>query len=71
MLVITRKTGEQLCVPQCDLVFTILDIQGNKVRVGIAAPAEVKVFRQAVWERIQPPHPRPEAPLSADVPQAP
>lgn len=53
MLVLNRKIGEQIVVPQMDLVLTILDVQGEKVSVGITAPLDVKVHRREVWERIQ------------------
>lgn len=53
MLVLNRKIGEQIVVPHCGLVFTILEVQGDKVSVGITAPLDVKVHRREVWERIQ------------------
>lgn len=53
MLVLTRKIGEQIVVPGCDLVLTVVSIQGDKVRVGINAPVEVEVHRREVWERIK------------------
>ena len=53
MLVLNRKVGEQIVVPQVGLVFTVLEVQGDKVSVGIAAPKELKVHRREVWERIQ------------------
>jgi carbon storage regulator len=52
MLVLTRKLGEQVVVPECELTFTILEIHKDKVRVGIAAPIDVKVYRHEVWQRI-------------------
>ncbi|MCI0379016.1 MAG: carbon storage regulator [Gemmataceae bacterium] len=53
MLVLNRRTGEEIVVPQLGLVFTILEVQGDKVSVGITAPLDVKVHRREVWERIQ------------------
>jgi carbon storage regulator len=53
MLVLTRKLGEQIVVPDCDLVLTIVAVQGDKVRVGITAPPELQVHRREVWERIK------------------
>ncbi|MCI0638665.1 MAG: carbon storage regulator [Gemmataceae bacterium] len=53
MLVLNRRIGEQIVVPQLALVFTILEVQGDKVSVGITAPLDVKVHRREVWERIQ------------------
>jgi carbon storage regulator len=53
MLVLNRRVGEQIVVPQVGLVFTVLEVQGDKVSVGITAPRELKVHRREVWERIQ------------------
>jgi carbon storage regulator len=53
MLVLTRKKGEAVVLPDQDVVFTILEIQGNKVRVGIAAPQNVEIHRREVWLKMQ------------------
>lgn len=53
MLILSRKVGQKIVVPECDLVFTVLEIRGDKVRLGIAAPEELAVHRQEIWERIQ------------------
>jgi len=53
MLVLSRKLGERVVAPDLELVFTVLSIDGNRVRLGIAAPHEVKVYREEVWQRIQ------------------
>ncbi len=45
MLVLTRKIGEQICVPQFGIVLTVLAVQGQRVRVGIEAPANITVVR--------------------------
>lgn len=51
MLVLTRKTGEQIVVPQCQLTVTVLDISGNRVRLGVSAPREVAVLREEIQRR--------------------
>ncbi len=43
MLVLSRKRGEKLLIG--DVAVTVLEVQGNRVRVGIEAPAEVVVLR--------------------------
>jgi carbon storage regulator len=53
MLVLTRKGGEEILVPEHDIVIRILDAQGGKVRLGITAPAQTQVYRREVWERLQ------------------
>ena len=51
MLVLSRKVGERVIVPQCGLSFTILGIRGKTVQVGVCAPSEVKVLRGEIWDR--------------------
>jgi carbon storage regulator len=51
MLVLSRKPGEQILVPQCGLAVTVLAVEGTTVRLGIAAPAELAVYREEVWRR--------------------
>jgi carbon storage regulator CsrA len=51
MLVLSRKTGEQIVVPQCQLTVTVLEIAGSRVRLGISAPAGIAVHRSEVWQR--------------------
>lgn len=51
MLVLSRKVGERILLPQSDVSVSILRIRGNRVRVGICAPADVDVFRSEVWDR--------------------
>ena len=53
MLVLTRKPGEEIVIPSLNLRIRLVDIHGEKVRVGIQAPPTVTVHRQEVWERIQ------------------
>jgi carbon storage regulator len=52
MLVLARKLGERIVVPQCGLTITVSAIDGNKVRLAIAAPAEIDVYREEVWRRL-------------------
>ena len=52
MLVLSRKLGERILVPHCDLAVTIVAIDGNTVRLGISAPAEIGIYREEVWQRV-------------------
>lgn len=36
-----------------DIVITVVDLRGDKVRLGIAAPRHVPVHRREVWEAIR------------------
>jgi carbon storage regulator len=53
MLVLSRKVGEQVVVPQCRLTVTVLDIASGRVRLGISAPANLVVHRSEVCQRIR------------------
>ncbi len=52
MLVLSRKDGESILIPSQEIVIKVLEIRGNKVRIGISAPADTAVYRQEVWENI-------------------
>jgi carbon storage regulator CsrA len=51
MLVLGRKLGERVVVPQCGLTITVSAIRANAVRLAISAPAEVDVYREEVWRQ--------------------
>ncbi len=52
MLVLSRHRDESIMIGD-DVVVTIVDIRGDKVRLGIEAPAAIPVHRQEVYEAIQ------------------
>ena len=52
MLVLSRHRDESIIIGD-DIVITVVDIRGDKVRLGIAAPVEIPVHRQEVYEAIQ------------------
>ncbi len=52
MLVLSRKVGERIVVPQSELVVTVISVEGNRVQLGISAPAKVAVHREEVWREI-------------------
>ncbi len=52
MLVLSRHRDESIMIGD-DIVITIVDIRGDKVRLGINAPQHVPVHRQEVYEAIQ------------------
>ncbi len=52
MLVLSRHRDESIMIGD-DIVLTIVDIRGDKVRLGIQAPTHVPVHRQEVYEAIK------------------
>ena len=53
MLVLSRKCGEKIVIPEQNVTLTVLGIRGDRIRLGIAAPAGIIVHREEVWQRIQ------------------
>ena len=52
MLVLSRKSDESIIIRD-DIVVTVVEIRGDKVRLGIDAPKEVPVHRHEVYEAIK------------------
>lgn len=71
MLVLTRKPEEGICIGD-SIRITVVDVRGNKVRLGIEAPAHVRIHRNELvalgaFDFVD--HsPREEAEEEADVP---
>lgn len=51
MLVLSRKSNEAIRINN-DITVTVVEIRGDKVRLGIVAPKEIPVHRQEVWNLI-------------------
>jgi carbon storage regulator len=52
MLVLTRKKNQKIMIGD-DIELTIVDIKNEQIKLGIAAPDHVKVFRKEVYDAIQ------------------
>lgn len=52
MLVLSRKKGESIQIGE-GITVTIVEIRGDKVRLGVEAPRDVPVHRQEVIEAIR------------------
>jgi carbon storage regulator len=48
MLVLTRKLNEQICIGERGITVTVVVVRGGTVRLGIAAPADVRIARRGV-----------------------
>jgi len=52
MLVLSRKRDESIIIND-NIIITVVDIRGDKVRIGIEAPSTVPVHREEVYDSIQ------------------
>ena len=52
MLVLSRQRDERIMIGD-DIVVTIVDVRGDKVRLGINAPRRIAVHRKEIYEAIQ------------------
>jgi carbon storage regulator len=72
MLVLSRKKNESIVIDD-KIVLTVVEIRGDKVRLGIEAPRDVPIHRSEVYEAIRrvaeeaeaAPHPQPEVSTDA------
>jgi carbon storage regulator len=66
MLVLSRYRDESIYIGD-DVVITVVDIRGDRVRIGVQAPPNVSVHRQEVYEAIKNDSRKPERAPSAPV----
>ena len=52
MLVLSRKHGEKIVIGD-SITVTVVEVKGDRVRIGVTAPAEVAVHREEVQARIE------------------
>ncbi len=52
MLVLTRKTGEAIIIGN-GITVTVVEVKGERVRLGFTAPAEVPVHREELQRKIE------------------
>lgn len=50
MLVLSRKKGEEIVIPELNIVLRVLSIRSGKVRIGIEAPKDTGVYRSELWK---------------------
>jgi carbon storage regulator len=53
MLVLSRKCGEKIVIPEQQIELTVLEVRGEQVRLGISAPSDVPIYREEIWARIK------------------
>lgn len=52
MLVLSRQRDESIMIGD-DVEITIVDVRGDKVRLGITAPKQIPVHRREIYDAIQ------------------
>jgi carbon storage regulator len=52
MLILTRKVGEVIRIGD-DVTIRVLEVRGSQVRLGVDAPADVRIFREEVYRAMQ------------------
>ncbi len=52
MLVLSRKRGESIVIGN-GITVTVVDVKGDRVRLGFDAPAEVSIHRKEIQQRIE------------------
>ena len=52
MIVLPRKTGESVVIGD-DIILTVIEVRGDRVRLGVEHPKGVTVHRHEVYEAIQ------------------
>ncbi len=52
MLILTRKVGEVIRIGDT-VTIRVLEVRGSQVRLGVEAPADVRIFREEVYRAMQ------------------
>ena len=52
MLVLSRKLGEVITIGD-KISVTVLEVKDNKVRIGIDAPQDMRIYRQEIYLKVQ------------------
>lgn len=53
MLVLSRKKNESVVIADMAIEITVVEIRGDKVKIGIEAPESIAVHRREVYEAIE------------------
>lgn len=52
MLVLQRRAKECMVIPALDIRIVVVEVRGNKAKIGVEAPDHIKIYREEVWEEM-------------------
>ena len=52
MLIITRRAGQKVMLGD-DITIEVMEVVGNSVRLGVAAPKSLPVYREEIWAAVK------------------
>lgn len=52
MLIITRRAGQKIVLGD-DITIEVMEVVGNSVRLGVAAPKSLPVYREEIWAAVK------------------
>ncbi len=52
MLILSRKLDESIVIND-DIVITVFACDGDKVKLGISAPKDVRIYREEIWQAMR------------------
>lgn len=52
MLILSRNKGQKIMIND-DIVLSVIEINGDQVRIGIEAPSNISIYREEIYEAIK------------------
>ncbi|MGC6583527.1 carbon storage regulator CsrA [Paenibacillus sp. Dod16] len=52
MLILSRNKGQKIMIND-NIVLSVIEVNGDQVRIGIEAPANVTIYREEIYEAIK------------------
>lgn len=70
MLVLSRKKNESIVINE-NIIITVVEVRGDKVRLGIQAPRDVAIHRSEIYDQLKKAATEGAAPTDTGVPTSP
>ena len=68
MLVLTRKLGEEIILPDQGVTIRLTEVRSDRARIGVTAPDHIRILRRELWDPEPQPARRKHLPLAAAHP---